>query len=163
EDERDPPAPGEHPHERRDHADHRGATDLRRRARDRGDEVLGQPAAVWRRAARDHAFRRRRHDAQREQRNERDEQADGGRHVASASSYSSRISPNSSSSRSSIVTSPAMPPYSSTTSARWTFRRRSSRKTSPARMPSGTKTGGRTKGSRRKQGACTSRPSRSFA
>ena len=38
---------------------------------------------------------------------------------------------------------PITPPYSSTTIARWTFCRRSSRKTSPARMLTGMKVGGR--------------------
>src|SRR5260370_890490 len=40
---------------------------------------------------------------------------------SSAESYSSRISPTISSSRSSSVTRPAVPPYSSTTICKWTF------------------------------------------
>src|SRR6185503_20091225 len=57
----------------------------------------------------------------------------------SSSSYSSRISPTSSSSRSSRVTRPAVPPYSSTTMARWSFLAWNSRSRASARFDSGTK------------------------
>jgi len=57
----------------------------------------------------------------------------------SSSSNSSRISPTSSSSRSSRATRPAVPPYSSTTMARWSFLAWNSRRRASARLDSGTK------------------------
>ncbi len=54
-----------------------------------------------------------------------------------SSSYSSRISPTISSIRSSIVTRPAVPPYSSTTMALWTCLTCSSRSRSATRLLSG--------------------------
>ena len=59
----------------------------------------------------------------------------------SSSSYSSWISPTISSSRSSIVTRPAVPPYSSSTMARWTLRRWNSWSRSSMDIDSGTNTG----------------------
>ena len=65
--------------------------------------------------------------------------------IGSAStSYSSRISPTSSSTRSSTVTSPAVPPYSSTTSAVCLRVRCNSLSSSGARLVSGTTCAGRT-------------------
>ena len=61
----------------------------------------------------------------------------------SAESYSSVISPTISSIRSSMVTSPAVPPYSSTTSAMWLRSRCMSRSRASARLESGTKFAGR--------------------
>ena len=63
----------------------------------------------------------------------------------SSSSYSSWISPTISSRRSSIVTRPAVPPYSSSTIARWTLRRWNSWSRSSTLIDSGTKTGGRSR------------------
>ena len=59
----------------------------------------------------------------------------------SSSSYSSWISPTISSSRSSIVTRPAVPPYSSSTIAMWTLRRWNSWSRSSMDIDSGTNTG----------------------
>ena len=61
----------------------------------------------------------------------------------SSTSYSSVISPTISSSRSSIVTSPAVPPYSSMTIAMWNFSVCISRSSSATRFDSGTKCAGR--------------------
>ena len=61
--------------------------------------------------------------------------------IGSSSSYSSWISPTISSSRSSIVTRPAVPPYSSSTIAMWTLRRWNSWSRSSTLIDSGTKTG----------------------
>ena len=58
---------------------------------------------------------------------------------APSTSYSSVISPTISSSRSSIVTRPAVPPYSSTTIAMWNFSVCISRSSSATRFDSGTK------------------------
>ena len=63
--------------------------------------------------------------------------------TGSSTSYSSVISPTISSSRSSIVTSPAVPPYSSTTIAMWNFSVCISRSSSATRFDSGTKCAGR--------------------
>ncbi len=57
----------------------------------------------------------------------------------SSTSYSSSISPTNSSIRSSSVTSPAVPPYSSTTIAWWNFVACISRINSDTRLVSGTK------------------------
>src|SRR5262249_23688993 len=57
----------------------------------------------------------------------------------SSSSNSSLISPTSSSSRSSRATGPAVPPYSSTTTARWILFAWNSRRRASARLDSGTK------------------------
>src|SRR2546428_425785 len=57
----------------------------------------------------------------------------------SGSSYSSTISPTSSSSRSSSATRPAVPPYSSTTIAMWSFLAWNSCSSTSARLDSGTK------------------------
>src|SRR5262249_208961 len=158
---RDPRAPDGPPHDRRDEADDRRPGHVRGGPRRRGEQrVGGPPPAPGRGCGRERHLGDRRRGAHLGERRQRDEDPD---HAPSSASYSSRTSPKGSSRRSSIVSSPAMPPYSSTTSARWTFRRLSSRKTSPARIPSGTNTGGRRNGSRRNPGASTSRPMRSFA
>src|SRR5262249_3302820 len=60
----------------------------------------------------------------------------------SGSSYSSALSPTSSSSRSSSATSPAVPPYSSTTMAMCSFLAWNSCSSASARLDSGTKYGG---------------------
>ena len=62
---------------------------------------------------------------------------------STSTSYSSRISPTISSSRSSSVTSPAVPPYSSTTMALCTRLRWNSSSSSGTRLVSGTKWAGR--------------------
>src|SRR4051794_41966584 len=62
--------------------------------------------------------------------------------IGSSVSYSSWISPTISSSRSSIVTRPAVPPYSSSTTAMCTFRRWNSWSRSSTVIDSGTRTGG---------------------
>ena len=59
--------------------------------------------------------------------------------ASGSTSYSSVISPTISSSRSSMVTSPAVPPYSSTTIAKWVRRACMSRSSSSAGFESGTK------------------------
>ena len=58
--------------------------------------------------------------------------------TSGASSYSSRISPTISSSRSSIVTRPAVPPYSSSTTAMCSFNRLKSASTSSTSRDPGT-------------------------
>ena len=60
-----------------------------------------------------------------------------------SSSYSSRISPTSSSRASSRLTTPETPPYSSTTIARWVWRRCMVRMSFSAGSDSGTRRGGR--------------------
>ena len=61
--------------------------------------------------------------------------------IGTSTSNSSTISPTSSSIRSSRVTTPAVPPYSSTTMAMWNFSACISRSSSDIRLVSGTKWG----------------------
>jgi hypothetical protein len=75
-----------------------------------------------------------------------DQKAAGGDFAEGASSttsYSSSISPTISSKMSSRVTIPSTPPYSSTTTARWTRLRRKDCSNVSIRFDSGTKYGGR--------------------
>ena len=62
----------------------------------------------------------------------------GPRHPGASRSYSSAISPTISSMMSSMVTSPAVPPYSSTTTAKWLWSRCISRSRSSTGLLSGT-------------------------